>query len=105
MSKKTTGKSTKKVAVVPVPLQVREVIDCVINSSYVISSPDIVEFTTTVLLNNKQIENEIININGIYKGINLVKKNNKFIIYTGKHALDTSEDITSGILTIKFMEN
>ena len=101
--KKSNITTTKKI--IAKPVQVSQTIDCTINSSYVISRPDIIGVTITMLLNNKQIENEITNTKGIYKGINLVKKNNKFIIYTGKHGLNSKEDITSGILTVKFMES
>ena len=79
-------------------------INCVINSSYVIDYPNIINFTTTILLNDKPIEDTISNRAGKYKGVKLVKKNDKFIIYTGKHGLISTEDATSGVLTIQFME-
>ena len=104
MARKKSTTSTKKVTVVPKPIQLSKTIDCTINASYIIDNPDTIEFITTILLNNKQIENEITNTKGIYKGIKLVKKNNNFIIYTGKHGLDSKEDIISGILTIQFTE-
>lgn len=104
MAKRTTKKPTKKVDIEVLPTQVSETINCTINSSYTIDSPDIMEFTTTILLNNKQIENEITNTKGIYKGITLIKKSNKVIIHTGKHGLSTAEEVTSGVLTLKFME-
>ena len=86
------------------PMQLNKEISCVIGSSYIIEYPDFNNFTTTVLLNGEQIEGEISNINGKYKGIKLVKKNGKFIIYTGKHSLSSIEDTISGIFTIQFME-
>ena len=102
-SKKKT-KEVVKESVVQKPIQINNTVNCTINSSYTIDYPDIMNFTSAILLNGKQIEGEISNIAGKYKGVKMVKKNNKFIIYTGKHGLNSTEDITSGILTIQFME-
>lgn len=107
MTKRRSIKSTtttEKVAAVRKPTQIDKTIECTTNSSYIIEHPSITEFKTTILLNGTPIENEISNTNGTYKGIRMVKKNTNFIIYTGKHGLDSKEDTTSGILTIQFME-
>ena len=107
MARKKIVKSTadtKKVDLVQKPTQINKTIDCTINSSYIIDSPNITNFTTAILLNGKQIDSEINNTNSKYKGIKIIQKNNKFIIYTGKHGLNSADDITSGILTIQFME-
>ena len=86
------------------PVQLTTTINCVVNSSYIVDRPDITNFTTTALLNGKPIDGDISNAAGKYKGIKVLQKNNKLIIYTGKHGLTSAEDATSGVLTIKFME-
>ena len=83
---------------------VTNTVNCTINSSYIIDNLGTTDCTILTRLNNKQIDNEIINTNGKYKGITLIKKNNKIVIYTGKHSLSPTEEITSGILTVQFME-
>ena len=104
MARRKTSKPTVIKEKVRKPTKLTTTIICAINSSYVIDYPDITNFTTTVLLNDKQIEDTISNRGGKYKGVKLIKKNDKFIIYTGKHGLISTEDITSGVLTIQFME-
>ena len=85
--------------------QITTTINCTINSSYIVNCPNIIHFTITALLNDKPIEDTINNKGGKYKGVKLVKKNNRGIVYTGKHGLTSAEDIVSGILTIQFMES
>ena len=86
------------------PTQFTTTINCTINSSYIVDCPTIAYATITALLNDKPIEDIISNKGGKYKGIKLVKKNNKLIVYTGKHGLTSTEDTVSGVLTIQFME-
>ena len=86
------------------PTQFTTTINCTINSSYVVDCPTIAYATITALLNDKPIEDTISNKGGKYKGVKLVKKNNKLIVYTGKHGLTSTEDTVSGVLTIQFME-
>ena len=103
--KKTDSSKTRvKESIVQKPTQINNTINCIVNSAYTIDYPNITNFTSTILLNGKQIEGEISNIGNKYKGIKMITKNNKFIVYTGKHGLSLTEDITSGVLTIQFME-
>ena len=102
--KKVTRPKIVKEEVVKKPMQLTTTINCIVNSSYVVDYPDVTNFTTTVLLNGKQLEGDISNTAGKYKGTKVLQKNNKLIIYTGKHSLTSVEDVTSGVLTIKFME-
>jgi len=86
------------------PKQTKSTLSCAVNSSYTMDNLGTTDCTIIILLNKKQIDNEIVNTNGKYKGIKLINKNNKIVIYTGKHSLSSTEDITSGVLTIQFME-
>ena len=94
----------RKKTVNPKPEQTKSTLNCSVNSSYTIDNLGTADCDITILLNKKQTDNEITNTNGKYKGIKVIKKNNKIVIYTGKHSLSSTEDITSGVLTVQFME-
>lgn len=103
--KKTdNSKNRAKAPTVQKPIQVSNTITCTVNSTYIIDHPSTPNFTLTTLLNDKKIDCVISNIDGKYTGITVVKKNNKFIVYTGKHGLSLTDAITSGILTVTFTE-
>ena len=107
MARRKTIKSTattKKVDLIQKPIQITKTINCVINSVYTIDNFDITKHTAIIHLNTELIDDDIINNKGNYKGIKLVPKNGKLLVYAGKHSLSQKEDITSGILTVKIME-